>query len=191
MCRSACDDDATSSWHAKTRVASTSSAVRLRRKRVVLVAAVVSVVLSSLPVSAAPAATMRVDYYHSGTDKQESFSLDRIVVEPLPWPGNPKRPLDATNSGKYFFEVIDKASNRALYSRGFASIYGEWETTAEAQKMNRAFSESLRFPAVEQPATVVLKKRDAHNVFKEIWSFDLDPKDKFIERGRRRRARGR
>ena len=39
-------------------------------------------------VAAAPA-TMRVDYYHSGNDKQEYFSLDRIVIEPLPWPGNP------------------------------------------------------------------------------------------------------
>ena len=45
--------------------------------------------------------------------------------------------------------------NRVLYSRGFASIYGEWETTAEAQKMNRTYSESLRFPAVDRPARVV------------------------------------
>ena len=57
---------------------------------------------------------MRVDYYHSGNDKQESFSLDRIVIEPLPWPGNPKRPLDTTNAGKYLFEVIDKASSTPL-----------------------------------------------------------------------------
>ena len=35
---------------------------------------------------AAAVLTMRVDYYHSGNEKQESFSLDRIVVEPLPWP---------------------------------------------------------------------------------------------------------
>src|SRR3954471_18126884 len=103
----------------------------------VSVAAVVFVVVSCSIAYAAPAQTMRVDYYHSGNDKQESFSLDRIVIEPLPWAGNPKRPLDATNAGKYFFEVIDKASGMPLYSRGFASIYGEWETTGEAQKMNR------------------------------------------------------
>ena len=28
-------------------------------------------------------ATMRVDYYHTGNDKEERFSLDRIVIEPL------------------------------------------------------------------------------------------------------------
>ena len=111
---------------------------------------------------AAPA-TMRVDYYHTGNEKEEHFSLDRVVIEPLPWPGNVARSIDKTNLGKYFFEVIDAASGTTLYSRGFASVYGEWETTGEAQKMNRTFSESLRFPAVDKPARVSLKKRDAKN----------------------------
>ena len=69
-----------------------------------------------------------------------------------------------------------------VYSRGFASIYGEWETTAEAQKINRTYSESLRFPAVDKPARVVLRKRDATNVFRDIWNFEIDPADKFIAR---------
>jgi IgA peptidase M64/peptidase M64-like protein len=129
---------------------------------------------------AAAVLTMRVDYYHSGNEKQESFSLDRIVVEPLPWPGNPAKTIDTTDRGKYFFEVIDAASNRVLYSRGFASVYGEWETTAEAKSMNRTFSESFRFPGVDRPARIVLKKRDARNVFQEIWTTKIDPADKFI-----------
>ena len=131
---------------------------------------------------AAPA-TMRVDFYHTGTDREERFSLDRVVVEPLPWPGNVSRPLDTTDRGKYFFEVTETATGRALYSRGFSSIYGEWETTREAQQMHRTFSESLRFPAMEKPVTISVKKRDARNAFKEVWSFGLDPANKFIERG--------
>jgi hypothetical protein len=133
--------------------------------------------------AAVAAPTMRVDYYHTGNDKEERFSLDRVVIEPLPWPGNPSRPIDGSNLGKYLFEVIDADTGATLYSRGFASIYGEWETTAEAKTMNRTFSESLRFPAVDRAARVVLKKRDARNQFVEIWRFTLDPKDKFIERG--------
>ena len=127
--------------------------------------------------------TMRVDYYHTGNDKEEWFSLDRILIEPLPWAGNPARPLDTTNNGKYFFEILDQDNGRAIYSRGFNSIYGEWETTAEAKLMNRTFSESLRFPAVGKPACVVVKKRDAKNVFQDIWTFIIDPADKFIARG--------
>ena len=140
--------------------------------------------------TALAAATMRVDYYHSGNDKQESFSLDRIVIEPLPWAGNPRRPIDTTDSGKYFFEVIDKASGKPVYSRGFSSIYGEWETTGEAQTINRTYSESLRFPAVDAPARVVLRKRDAANVFREVWSLEIDPADKFIAKGQARADAG-
>src|SRR4051812_11424755 len=89
--------------------------------------------------------TMRLDYYHTGTASEEVFSFDRAVVEPLPWPGNPRHAVDDTNLGKYFFEVRDAKSDRVLYSRGFASIYGEWETTDEAKTLRRTFQESLRF----------------------------------------------
>ena len=143
----------------------------------------------AVPLFAAPA-TMRVDYYHTGNDKEERLSLDRVVVEPLPWPGSPTKTIDATNLGKYFFEVVDVESGRVLYSRGFASIYGEWETTGEAQSMNRTFSESLRFPAVDKPARVSVKKRDQRNAFKDIWTFTLDPADKFIVRGAKAPAAG-
>src|SRR5215472_9295418 len=79
-------------------------------------------------VLAAPA-TMRLDYYHTGTATEEIFSLDRVVIEPLPWPGDMTRTIDETNLGKYFFEVRDQRSKQLLYSRGYASVYGEWETT--------------------------------------------------------------
>jgi len=125
--------------------------------------------------------TMRLDYYHTGNSTQEMFSLDRLVLEPLAWAGNPRKAIDETNLGKYLFEVRDRDSNRLLYSRGFASIYGEWETTDEAKAMNRTFHESLRFPAPPAAAQVILKKRDASNAFREIWSTNVDPKDMFID----------
>ena len=139
-----------------------------------------SAILLASTAQAAP--TMRVDFYHTGNSKEERFSLDRVVVEPLPWPGNPSRSIDTTNRGKYLFEVVDAASNRVVYSRGFSSIYGEWETTAEAQKINRTFEESLRFPAPAAPIRIVVKKRDAKNVFRDAWTVSVDPADKFVLR---------
>src|SRR5258706_7750513 len=130
---------------------------------------------------AAAPRTMRVDYYHTGTASEERFSLDRVVVEPLEWPGNPAAAVDGTNLGRYFFEVADKASGRVLYSRGFASVYGEWETTAEAKELARTFHESLRFPRPEAPVKIVLKKRDAKNAFREVWTVAVDPKGQFVD----------
>src|SRR5215831_6450113 len=106
------------------------------------------------------ASTMRLDYYHTGDASQEVFSVDRIVIEPLPWPGDLKQAIDSSNLGKHFFEVRDAKTKELLYSRGFASIYGEWETTDEAKTVKRTFQESLRFPAPTAPVSIVLKKRD-------------------------------
>jgi hypothetical protein len=128
--------------------------------------------------------TMRVDYYHAGNAAADTFSLDRVVIEPLPWPGNPAQPIDRTNRGLYFFEVADGASGRVLYSRGFSSIYGEWETTAEAKATRRTFSESLRFPAPDAPVRVTIRKRDSQNAFRDVWTFTVDPADMFIARQR-------
>ncbi len=99
-----------------------------------------ALLLLSVASQAAPA-TMRLDYYHTGDAKQEIFSVDRVVVEPLPWPGDLSKAIDDTNLGKYFFEVRDQKTKRVLYSRGFASIYGEWETTEEAKSLSRTFSD--------------------------------------------------
>ena len=128
--------------------------------------------------------TMRLDYYHTGDASQEVFSVDRIVIEPLPWPGNPSQAIDSSNLGKYFFEVRDAKTKQVLYSRGFASIYGEWETTDEAKTVKRTFQESLRFPAPTAPVSIVLKKRDAKNVFQAVWTTSIDPADQFIDRSK-------
>ena len=128
--------------------------------------------------------TMRLDYYHTGNSKQEAFSVDRVVIEPLPWPGNLSQNIDKSGLGKYLFEVHDQKSKQLIYSRGFASIYGEWETTDEAASTMRTFHESLRFPAPTSPVEVVLKKRDAKNAFVQIWSTVIDPNDMFVDRSK-------
>lgn len=139
------------------------------------------VVAASSSAAPAPSKTMRVDYYHTGNSTTELFSLDRLVIEPAPWPGNPLRPIDDLNLGKYFFEVRDHASNQVIYSRGFDSVYGEWETTDEARRANRTFHESLRFPAPDRPVDISVKKRNAENVFREVWATSVDPKDIYVD----------
>jgi hypothetical protein len=138
--------------------------------------------LAALACLATPPRTLRVDYGHTGSTAAEHFGVDRVVLEPLPWPGDLTKNVGGSNLGKYCFEVADKASGKLLYSRGFASIYGEWETTDEAKSLNRTFSESLRFPQPNLPVRIQVKKRDPQNAFQTLWTFDLDPKDPLIER---------
>ncbi len=125
--------------------------------------------------------TMRVDYFHTGSRGEEIIALDRIVSDG-PWPGSRTRLVDTTNLGKYLFEVIDRETNQVIYSRGFASIYGEWETTDEPKERAGTFHESLRFPWPKKPVQIVLKKRDKNNAFQQIWSTLVDPNSRFVNR---------
>ncbi|MBI4661794.1 MAG: IgA Peptidase M64 [Verrucomicrobia bacterium] len=156
----------------------TRFSVGLRLSLVVCLSAAAAFAQSTVP------RTMRVDYYHTGNATQEMFSVDRAMIEPLSWPGHLSKAIDDTNLGKYLFEVRERRTNRMLYSRGFASIYGEWETTDEAKTVNRTFHESLRFPEPPAPVQILLKKRDGNNAFREVWSTMIDPRDLFVDRSK-------
>ena len=119
--------------------------------------------------------TLRVDLLHSGTASEESFQIDGVYQEG-PWPGPPGKTEDTLGLGKYFFEVRDNRTTSILYSRGYASIFGEWELTADAKQQRQRFSESVRFPLPTGAVKLVLKKRDNRNAFREVWSGLLDPK---------------
>jgi len=147
---------------------------------------ITGVVIASLLFSvfgASAPRTLRVDYYHTGNAREEWFSLDRVVLEPLEWPGNPHRAIDESQLGDYLFEVREQRSGKLLYSRGLNSVFGEWKTTEEARHGNRTFSESLRFPAPDAIVEVSLKERDESG-FHEVWKTVVDPRDKFVDRAR-------
>ncbi len=126
--------------------------------------------------------TLRCDYFHGGIAREEHVSLDKLRLEG-DWPGSRVHRLDDTNLGKYFFEVIDPATNQAIWSRGFSSIYGEWETTGEAAAGTwRTFHESMRFPEPRGKVQLVIKKRGADGAFREIFSTVVDPASRFVDR---------
>ena len=84
--------------------------------------------------------TMRVDYFHSGSSKEEHFAVDQVVSDGA-WPGSSTTLIDKLELGLYFYEVVDKESKVLLYSRGFSSVFGEWRTTPEADSVWGTFHE--------------------------------------------------
>jgi hypothetical protein len=83
--------------------------------------------------------TMRFDYFHSGTSTEEHFATDRVVSDGI-WSGSKKILIDELRLGLYFFEVIDKESNVLLYSRGFASIFGNGRRSRKQEKNGVLFT---------------------------------------------------
>ena len=117
---------------------------------------------------------MRVDYLHSGNALVENYALERVVIEPLPWPGDMAQPFDNTNRGVNRLEVVDAETGDLLYSRGFSTVFNEWRSTDEAGKASRGFEESVRFPKQARPVRVRILKRDEANAFSLVWSAVVD-----------------
>lgn len=121
--------------------------------------------------------TMRVDYFHSGTAAEEHFSPDRILNDGA-WAGSETILLDQLNRGLYFFKITDTLTGTLLYSRGFASIFGEWQSIGDPNW--GTFHESVRFPWPKLPVKLTIEKRDAKNNFEAIWSTVIDPKARMV-----------
>lgn len=149
---------------------------------------IVRIVLTALIGMALPAAalasspTLRVDYYHGGNAEKEMFSLHRVVIEPLAWPGHPEKPIDTVQRGHFLFQVENPETGEVLFSRGFSSIFQEWQQTGEARHMNRTFQESVRFPKPEQPFLLRILKRNSAQAFESAWTVAIDPDDMMVVR---------
>jgi hypothetical protein len=128
-----------------------------------------------------PPRTWRLDFYQTGGPGIEAYSFDRVVVEPLPWPGAPAANLEPTPTGNYRYEIID-ATGRVVFARGYDPAFAEWVTTAEVRQVRRSFHDSLRFPAPSGKVHVVLHKRNERGAYDEVWRVAIDPASPFIDR---------
>ncbi|MCB2204032.1 IgA Peptidase M64 [bacterium] len=121
--------------------------------------------------------TMRVDYHHVGTKGEERITLDRVRQEG-PWPGSMVNLVDTLNLGQYLVRVYDVKSGMLLYSRGYSTVFNEWQTTGEAGRgVWKTFHESVRFPFPRRTVQVTISRRDKYLVFQEKFSTVIDPAD--------------
>lgn len=121
--------------------------------------------------------TLRVDYYHTGTKGEETFSLDQVRVEGE-WPGSRINLIDTLNLGEYMVRVYDLATNVLIFSRGYSTIFNEWQTTDEALNgIYHTFSESIRLPLPRRPIQLTIARRDKRMVFQQVFSTIINPND--------------
>ncbi|MDD4847193.1 MAG: M64 family metallopeptidase [Bacteroidales bacterium] len=129
--------------------------------------------------------TMRVDYMHVGDAVTDQYFIDEIIAEPH-WGGHLTNLIDESGFGYYLVKVFDKQTKTLIYSRYYATLFGEWQTTDEAKTIQKSFSETVVFPFPKNKIEVALHtKNKATGIFEEKYRFDIDPNNYFIQRDRR------
>ncbi len=126
--------------------------------------------------------TLRVDYFHTGTFQNEYFSLDEMFMAGE-WPGSRVNLIDTLNYGKYLFKVYDLATNQLIYSYGYSTIFGEYQTTLDAKNgIHATMHESVRCPFPKKPVQITISVRNSRNIFEEKFSTTIDPNSRFVNR---------
>jgi hypothetical protein len=121
--------------------------------------------------------TLRIDYYHTGDAKNEIFALDKIYKQGT-WAGNPKKCIQPFELGIYCAEVYDTTSNTLIYSKGYNTIFSEYQTIGPALKgIKRTFHESVLIPCPKNPVRMVIEKRDKYNVLSPVYTLTINPGD--------------
>ena len=64
-----------------------------------------------------------------------------------------------------------------IYSRGYSTIFNEWQTTAEAQNNYHTFHESILIPKPKYRVQMAIYRRDKNMFFREVFSTVIDPAD--------------
>mgnify|MGYP000849118933 FL=1 len=123
--------------------------------------------------------SLRVDYYHSGNAGSEFFSLKTLLHEPF-WGGSLNQLVDTMNFGNHKVEVYDLAEGKLIYSRGYSSLFTEWQTTAEAKLVIKTFEESALIPFPKNPVLFRICSRDSTGVFTNRFEMKINPNDYFI-----------
>lgn len=117
--------------------------------------------------------TMRLDYTHGGNSDTEMFFVEEILEEPF-WGGSKTNLVDTFEYGNYYVKVFNKSNDSLLYSRGYSTLFAEWQTTDEANKISRAFSETVVFPFPKKPVVVKIYSRNYDEIFVESFIHEVD-----------------
>ncbi len=123
--------------------------------------------------------TLRIDYIHSGNANNEYYALDELIREPV-WDRTKTMLINPFDYGTYKFQAYDSATGELIYQTSYCTLFGEWRTTDEAKKNNRAFHETVLMPFPRSTVKVEFSSRMTDDIWKPMWTFFIDPEDVLI-----------
>lgn len=119
--------------------------------------------------------TLRFDYFHSGNFEDEHIVPDEMMKEGK-WAGPRKNLIDPFDFGSYKLMVYDQGSGRLIYSKGYSSLFIEYQATEEARTQSGNFPESVLMPLPRKPVRLEIHSRGKDMIWKKALETTIDPK---------------
>jgi hypothetical protein len=125
--------------------------------------------------------TLRFDFILAGNHRQINVYPQHMSIETI-WPGMAVLPTDEPDLGTYRFRVFDESSGKLIFRRGFATLFQEWQTTAEAKVIDRAYYQGIFMPFPREKAKLLIEHRNWSGQFEPVYETVIDPADYFIRK---------
>lgn len=124
---------------------------------------------------------LRMDLTLAGNKDEQKVYLKELHRE-AQWGGSPNSLIDDSGYGQYFIEAF--AGDTLVYSKGFSTLFEEWRTTPQAERLSVSAGQSLWMPFPKDTVHLVLYQRErATGKFDPLFEFDVDPSDRHIVPG--------
>ena len=123
--------------------------------------------------------SLRFDFLLGGNNKEVQVFPEQIKQEPY-WGGSKINLIDSFNYGTYRFRVFDTKSGQLIFSKGFSTLFQEWQTTPEAKQTDKTFYQAAIFPFPKNKVRLEIDARQWDGKFKTIFTSEIDPKNYFI-----------
>ncbi|HKK41667.1 MAG TPA: peptidase M64 N-terminal domain-containing protein, partial [Bacteroidales bacterium] len=83
---------------------------------------------------------LRFDFMFAGNKEETHVYPVGFKVEPY-WAGSVTDLSNPFDYGNFKYELFDDSTNTLLYSKGFCTLFQEWQTTDEAKTTDRSYYE--------------------------------------------------
>ncbi|MGB5894088.1 MAG: peptidase M64 N-terminal domain-containing protein, partial [Ignavibacteriaceae bacterium] len=126
--------------------------------------------------------TMRIDYFHIGDAQTEIITIDQIYMYGI-WAGSRAHLIDEINVGRFYVKIYDESSQELIYSKGFDSYFGEYQTSKAAlDGIKKTYHESAIIPYPKGKIIFAIERRNKENKLNEFFRQEIDPDDVNIRR---------
>lgn len=123
--------------------------------------------------------SMRFDFLLGGNSNEERVYPEQIKKEPF-FAGSKKNLADPFNYGNYRFRIFDVKSDSLIFSKGFSTLFEEWQSTAEAKDVDKTFYQAANFPFPKRKIRLEIDSRQRDGNFKTIYKTEINPDNYFI-----------
>jgi hypothetical protein len=124
---------------------------------------------------------LRLDFTHSGNAHTEAYAFERLLEEPY-WAGSKTTLIDPLPYGNQQVRLYDLKSGKLIFSKGYCTLFNEWQTTPEATLMTKSYREAVRFPLPKDSVRVEFLARNRQGAWVAQYSQKIDPRSFQIQK---------